>query len=144
MRAVIASELFRLVFLQIATNHKPNIAWFTLDDAIFHAAIFKLQQKYGKTLPPLEKLHFVTAGAFPYSHELYHVINAFKAEYFTTLITPGMKDYFYCRILVEDSSSFLAKGVEGIFQDDPPAEESFQEFVQELWAAIRRCPYPIT
>jgi len=144
MKAITTPELFQLVFLQIAINHKPSNAWFTLDDAIFHTAIFKLQQEYGKTFPPLEKLHFMTAGAFPYSHELSDAISSLKAGYLATLIMPRMKKYYYCRLLGKDSGPFLAKAVEDIFQDDSLAKESFQEFVLELWATIRRCPYPVT
>ena len=144
MKDIAASQLLQLVFLRIAMDHKPNNAWFTLDDAILHPAIFKLQQKYGQALPPLEKLHFVTAGAFPYSHELSDCIDNLKAGYFTTLITTGRKDFFYCRILGEDSDLFLAEGVKGIFQNDVQAKESFHKLVHELWENIKRCPYPIT
>jgi len=143
MKDIAASELLQLVFLQIAMNHKPHKAWFTLDDAIFHPTIFQLQEKYGKELPPLGKLHFVTAGAFPYSHELSDCIDNLKTGYFTTLITTGRKDFFYCRILEKDSDPFLVEGVKGIFQGDVQAKESFHKLVCELWAVIRRCPYPV-
>ena len=42
---------------------------------ILHRAFYGLAPKYAEVFPPLGELHFITAGAFPYSPELTEVLD---------------------------------------------------------------------
>ena len=46
--------------------------------AVVHSAFFDLQRRFGDDLPQLKRMHFITLGQYPYSHELTEVLDSLQ------------------------------------------------------------------
>jgi hypothetical protein len=68
-------ELVTMIFAQLAVDLKKSGGntlqpCFSGDECAVHSTFFELKKDFGKEFEALEKLHFITSGSFPYSHEL--------------------------------------------------------------------------
>lgn len=52
------------------TQHVDNPSSLPEDPKVLHSAFYELKCNYARHFPPLNDLHFITAGAFPYSPDL--------------------------------------------------------------------------
>lgn len=141
MKDITVLELLGIMFIQMAVDCQPAHSWVTLDKHVIHTAILQLQKEYGKILPPLKELHFMTGGAFPYSQELARALDVLRASSFATLFKPSGACY-HCHFLAEDSIGVLDNNLHTIFMNDPEAEKAFRECTKKLYELIARSPYP--
>jgi hypothetical protein len=78
-RAHSFSELLSILLKAIAARHGDQARVLLVEDPqVFHRVFYKVDRKYKRHFPELGELHFITAGAYPYSPELTEALDSLQ------------------------------------------------------------------
>ena len=67
MRSSTLSEFLTLVLSRVADKKGGDDRLLPHNPRVLHRAFFTVRERYQEAFPFLRELHFITAGAFPYS-----------------------------------------------------------------------------
>ncbi len=91
------SQLLRLVLKSLASSRKAHAPGSRVmlpeDPIILHRAFFDIPDAIRHEFPPLEELHFITAGAYPYSPELTEALDSLQMSGAITRENPSYERF---------------------------------------------------
>lgn len=131
--SLLTSELIGMAFKEFCLNIKPlSSQRFSSSRERIHTIMYNLAEKYAPALSPLQRLHFATAGAFPYSTGLDAALGDLIASGILISFKGSNGDTYLKCSIHPDSRQFLARWSTEVFTDDPDGLQSFQNFAREL------------
>jgi hypothetical protein len=119
------SDLLNLILKKAAMRRADKLELSSLSDVRMsedakklHYTFFKLKEQFGDQLPELKKLHFITAGAFPYSPDLNMALEQLQQSGSISRENPSFekfsaKEYSDTRQVIEQEWSEVTAGDKG-------------------------------
>jgi hypothetical protein len=102
---------------------------------VLHKAFYELAPKYADEFPPLRELHFITAGAFPYSPELTEVLDILQSSGSISRDNPSYEQFSPKEY--PDTDQWLSEGTQRVTQGSEALSGRFDEIVSDLSIALR-------
>ena len=102
---------------------------------ILHKAFYELAPKYAEVFPPLGELHFITAGAFPYSPELTEVLDILQFSGSISRENPSYEQFTPKEY--PDTHEWLEEGTRRVTGGDAVLSGQLNGIVSELSSALR-------
>jgi len=127
-------EFLTLVLNRVA-QHGGEVRRLSQNPKVLHRAFYDLVPKYGEAFPPLQQLHFITAGAFPYSPELTEVLDILQFSGSISRENPSYQQFTPKRY--PDTEAWLQEGTDRVISGDASLSGELDGIVHDLSSALR-------
>jgi hypothetical protein len=130
------SEFLRVVVKSIAERHAgPAIKGqgrpaLIEDPQKLHRAFYEVVRLYQKEFPQLADLHFITAGAYPYSPELTEALDCLQMSGAISRDNPSFERF--SPTYYEDTPRVIKAGRRRLVGNDPKKQNAFDRIVEYL------------
>lgn len=131
------SELMRLAIKKLALNKgvaPDQNFWLQEHPTKLHRRLLELKQALQSKLPPLEQIHFITSGPFPYSSEVAQALDLLQQANVISRENPSYQR-FSPKIFL-DTKDVIDQEVESLFHSNSAVRMAFEAFVEGLEAVI--------
>ncbi len=120
-----------LASLTMASDESVGpVVYLREDPQTLHNVFFKLRQDFSKQFPPLQDLHFITAGSFPYSPDLTEALDNLQLSGVLSRLNPSY-DKFSPKSF-KDSPTWLKASRGRVTRNDPRLEKALGRIIQSL------------
>ena len=130
-------ELMRLAVKQLAISkgkEANQTLWLREEPQQLHKTLLDLKQHLQDQLPPLRRLHFITAGPFPYSGDVVEALDLLQQANAIARENPDYQKF--SPKIFRDTRGILAQDLQTLFGANRDARTAFDEFVRGLEAVI--------
>jgi hypothetical protein len=135
------SKLLRLLLTEAMNTPTAKNArdrrvgpYFREDPETLHSVFFEIQERYSKLFPPIDRLHFMTAGAHPYSSELTEALDRLQAAGAISRENPSFERF--SRKPYDDSEEQMRRVKEEVVSGSNERAEALAEIVAMLEKTI--------
>lgn len=101
---------------------------------VLHRAFFTVRERYQEEFPFLRELHFITAGAFPYSPDLTETLDRMQASGSISRTNPSF-DRFMIKTDA-DTREWVDQETARVVGGDEAKSRALNEMVEELAAGL--------
>ncbi len=126
-------ELFRIAIKDLAKQRgiEPDKnLWLREDPKNLHKRLLELQVELQEQLPPLQSIHFLTAGPFPYSSEVAQTLDLLQRANAISRENPSYQRF--SPKIFQDTYPVVEKEIDVIFRGRDNARKAFDQFVKGL------------
>jgi hypothetical protein len=133
MEAYSLAEFLTLILNRVA-HHGGEGRRLSQNPKVLHRAFYELVPKYGEVFPPLRQLHFITAGAFPYSPELTEVLDILQFSGSISRENPSYEQFTPKQY--PDTDEWLEEGTTRVTRGNAALSGELEGIVQDLSSAL--------
>lgn len=126
------SAFFRIVLKKLS-QQRPR-ALLSEDPQRLHQAFFEIASQYRERFPALGELHFITAGAHPYSPELTEALDLLQMSGAITRQNPSYE--FFSVRLYPDTETVVKRELGELIDGDESRAVALDEIVNSLDEAL--------
>jgi hypothetical protein len=126
------SEFFRVLLKRLAQNRKE--ARFSEDPQKLHQVFYNISRNYASQFPELSELHFITAGAHPYSPELTEALDILQMSGAISRQNPSYE--FFSVRYYDDTDAVVQRDLNELIGQDAKRANAFEEIVRSLDTAL--------
>ena len=116
------------------SEHIENPGSLPEDPKVLHSAFYQLKRKYSKQFPPLSELHFITAGAFPYSPDLTEALDQLQWSGAITRENPSYEQFTPRQF--SDSAAWMIESRKRVVGSDSSRVKALRRAVDQLDHAL--------
>ncbi len=125
------SEFLSILLKTIADRHGEAVRLMLAEDPqVFHRVFYEVEPKYRKHFPQLTELHFITAGAYPYSPELTEALDALQMSGAISRENPSFEKFSPTRY--PDTPRVLQTRQRALVGGDARKQRAFDRLVDYL------------
>lgn len=128
------SEFLTLVLNRVADQKDREQRLLPHNPRILHKAFFDVRERYQDTFPALRDLHFITAGAFPYSPDLTETLDLLQSSGSISRTNPSF-DRFMIKTDA-DTETWLRAEADRVTEGDARKTSALNAMVEELAAGL--------
>lgn len=134
------SELLRLLLKSLASLRKADTpqgrVMLPEDPIILHRAFFDIPAEIRHIFPPLEELHFITAGAYPYSPELTEALDNLQMSGAISRENPSYERFSVTEY--EDTGTVVDRLRREITGENPERQKALSRLIEHLDQKLER------
>lgn len=127
------SDLLSVLLKSVAAAHNGPVA-LAEDPQRFHRAFYALERKYRKQFPELQELHFITAGAYPYSPVLTETLDVLQMSGVIERKNPSFERFSPTEYA--DTPTVLPRRRKALIGKSTERKKAFQQMVEYLGSAL--------
>ncbi len=131
------SELMRLAIKSLALRNgvEPDKNfWLREHPDTLHRTLLELKTRLQSNLPPLEEIHFITSGPFPYSSEVSQALDRLQQANAISRENPSYQRF--SPKVFKDTKDLVPQEIETLFGSNKQTRAAFDAFVKGLEAII--------
>ena len=132
------SEFLRLVLksLALAKSKQPGSANVKLleDPKKLHRTFYRIKVKYAAHFPVLDELHFIEAGAYPYSSELTEALDRLQMAGAIVRENPSYQKF--SPTLLTDTDSVVVQRRQELVGTDSKKKAALEDLISDLESAL--------
>jgi hypothetical protein len=128
------SEFLTVVLSRVADKKGGKERLLPHNPRVLHGAFFTVRERYQDAFPTLRELHFITAGAFPYSPDLTETLDRLQASGSISRTNPS-----FDRFMVKadaDTKEWIDQEAARVVGGDEAKSRVLDEMVDELAAGL--------
>jgi hypothetical protein len=134
MQTTTLSEFLTVVLSRVADKKGGEERLLPHNPRVLHKAFFTVRERYQDAFPFLRELHFITAGAFPYSPDLTETLDLLQASGSISRTNPSFE-----RFMIKtdaDTKEWVDQEAARVVAGDEAKSRAFNEMVEELAAGL--------
>jgi hypothetical protein len=131
------AEFLSVLLKSVAKAHAGPVA-LAEDPRVFHRVFYRIERKYKKHFPELRELHFITAGAYPYSPELTETLDVLQMSGVIERKNPSFEKFSPTEYT--DTGTVLPRRKKALLGKSPTRQKAFDEIVRYLDSELSLSP----
>lgn len=128
------SEFLTVILNRVAERRGEANRLLPQNPSILHKAFYEMSPKYSESFPSLKQLHFITAGAFPYSPDLTEVLDLLQFSGSISRENPSFEKFSLKQYT--DTSEWLQEETARLTEGDEQRRAKLNEMIEDLAMAL--------